>query len=216
MPIGNSNPRISANTRLRRLSVLSELDPDPLRQFEQWYAEAVATGMKLPEAMALATATRKGAPSVRMVLLRGLAKGGFAFFTNYESRKSEELTQNPRGSLLFYWSLLDRQVRIEGSVRKLARRESNEYFRSRPRESRLAAWASAQSRVIPDRASLEAAFERARARFEGTEIPCPPFWGGFRLVPTEIEFWQGREHRLHDRRCYVKQRRGWKVVVLAP
>jgi len=196
--------------------VLSEFDSDPFRQFEHWYAEAVATGMKLPEAMALATATRKGAPSVRMVLLRGLTKGGFAFFTNYESRKSKELAQNPRASLLFYWPPLDRQVRIDGTVQKLTRRESHTYFQSRPRESRLAAWASAQSRVIPDRASLEAEFERARVRFEGKEIPCPPFWGGFRLVPTEIEFWQGREHRLHDRRCYVKQRRRWKVVVLAP
>jgi pyridoxamine 5'-phosphate oxidase len=172
--------------------------------------------MKLPEAMALATSTRKGAPSLRMVLLRGLTRGGFVFFTNYESRKSEELAGNPRASLLFYWSPLDRQVRIEGSVRKLTRRESEEYFQSRPRENRLAAWASPQSHAIPDRASLEAAFERARGRFEGKEIPCPPFWGGFRLIPTEIEFWQGREHRLHDRRCYMKQRRGWKMVLLAP
>jgi pyridoxamine 5'-phosphate oxidase len=199
-----------------QVSVLSGFDSDPFRQFERWYAEAVATGMKLPEAMALATATRKGAPSVRMVLLRGLTKRGFAFFTNYESRKSKELAQNPRASLLFYWSPLDRQVRIDGTVQKLTRRESDQYFQSRPRESQLAAWASAQSRQIPDRASLEAEFERARARFEGKEIPCPPFWGGFRLVPTEIEFWQGREHRLHDRHCYMKQRRGWKIVRLAP
>lgn len=191
--------------------------PDnPLRQFEQWYAEAVATGMKLPDAMALATATRKGGPSVRMVLLRGLTNGGFAFFTNYESRKGTELAQNPRAALLFHWPVLERQVRIEGSIRKLIRRESNEYFQSRPRESRLAAWASAQSRIIPDRATLEAEFERARIRFEGKEIPCPPFWGGFRVIPTEIEFWQAREHRLHDRRCYLKQRRGWKMVLLAP
>ena len=189
---------------------------DPFRQFEEWYAEAVATGMKLPDAMGLATATRKGVPSVRMVLLRGLTKGGFVFFTNYESRKSTELAQNPRAALLFHWPMLERQVRIEGSIRKLPRRESNEYFQSRPRESRLAAWASAQSRIIPDRATLEAEFERARIRFEEKEIPCPPFWGGFRLVPTEIEFWQAREHRLHDRRCYMKQRRGWKMVLLAP
>ena len=196
--------------------MFSEFDADPFRRFERWYAEAVATGMKLPEAMALATATRKGVPSVRMVLLRGLTKGGFAFFTNYESRKSKELAQNSRASLLFHWPLLERQVRIDGSVGKLTRRESDEYFQSRPRESRLAAWASPQSTVIPDRASLEAAFERARLRFEGKDIPCPPFWGGFRLIPTEIEFWQGREHRLHDRRCYLKQRRGWKLVLLAP
>ena len=189
---------------------------DPFRQFEEWYAEAVATGMKLPDAMGLATATRRGVPSVRMVLLRGLTKGGFVFFTNYESRKSTELAQNPRAALLFHWPMLERQVRIEGSIRKLPRRESNEYFQSRPRESRLAAWASAQSRIIPDRATLEAEFERARIRFEEKDIPCPPFWGGFRLIPTEIEFWQAREHRLHDRRSYMKQRRGWKMVLLAP
>jgi pyridoxamine 5'-phosphate oxidase len=195
---------------------MPEYDRDPLRQFEEWYAEAIATGMRLPEAMALATATRKGVPSVRMVLLRGVTKGGFSFFTNYESRKSKELDANSRASLLFHWPALDRQVRIEGSAHKLARPESNKYFQSRPRESRLAAWASAQSRVIPDRAFLEAEFERARERFDGKEIPCPPFWGGFRLMPTEIEFWQGRAYRLHDRHCYIKQRRGWKIVVLAP
>jgi pyridoxamine 5'-phosphate oxidase len=118
--------------------------------------------------------------------------------------------------MLFYWPALDRQVRIEGSIRKLTRRESDEYFQTRARDSRLAAWASAQSAIIPDRASLAAAFERARRRFEGKEIPCPPFWGGYRLAPTVLEFWSGREHRLHDRRCYVKQHRAWKVVLLAP
>ena len=172
--------------------------------------------MKLPEALALATASRRGVPSVRMVLLRGVTKGGFVFFTNYQSRKGRELARNPRAAMLFYWPALDRQVRIEGSIRKLTRRESNEYFQTRARDSRLAAWASAQSAIIPDRASLEAAFERERRRFEGKEIPCPPFWGGFRLVPTVLEFWGGREHRLHDRRCYVKQRRGWKQLLLAP
>ena len=195
---------------------MSEFDPDPFQQFDHWYAEAVATGMKLPEAVALATATRTGVPSVRMVLLRGVTKDGFVFFTNYQSRKGRELARNPRAAMVFYWPALDRQVRIEGSIRKLTRQESNEYFQTRARDSRLAAWASAQSAIIPDRASLEAAFERARRRFEGKEIPCPPFWGGFRLVPTVLEFWGGREHRLHDRRCYVNQRRGWKVVILAP
>lgn len=195
---------------------MSDLTTDPFRQFERWYAEAVATGMKLPEAMALATATRQGVPSVRMVLLRGLTNGGFVFFTNYESRKGKELTRNPHAALLFNWPVLERQVRIEGSIRKVTRRESTEYFRTRPRESQLAAWASAQSTVIPDRESLEAEFERARRRFEGQDISCPPFWGGFRLIATEVEFWQEREHRLHDRRCYVKQRRGWTMVLLAP
>jgi pyridoxamine 5'-phosphate oxidase len=195
---------------------MPDFHPDPLHQFERWYGEAVATGMKLPEAVALATATRKGVPSARMVLLRGVTKGGFVFFTNYQSRKGRELARNPRAAMLFYWPALDRQVRIEGSIRTLTRRESNEYFQTRARESRLAAWASAQSAIIADRASLEAEFDRAQRRFEGKEIPCPPFWGGFRLAPTELEFWQGREHRLHDRHAYLKQRRGWKVVLLAP
>jgi pyridoxamine 5'-phosphate oxidase len=194
----------------------AEFHPNPFRQFECWYDEAVATGMKLPEAVALATASRTGVPSVRMVLLRGVTKGGFVFFTNYQSRKGRELAWNPRAAMLFYWPALDRQVRIEGSIRKLTRRESDEYFQTRARDSRLAAWASAQSAIIPDRASLAAAFERARRRFEGKEIPCPPFWGGYRLAPTVLEFWSGREHRLHDRRCYVKQHRAWKVVLLAP
>jgi pyridoxamine 5'-phosphate oxidase len=189
---------------------------DPISLFEEWFSEAVATGMKLPEAMALATATSRGVPSVRMVLLRGLEDGRFAFFTNYRSRKGRELERNPRASLLFHWPSLDRQVRIEGAVRKLTRRDSNAYFQTRPRESQLAAWASAQSSVIPGREALEAEFERAKTRFDGNEIPCPPFWGGYHLVPTQIEFWEGRAHRLHDRWCYEKQRRGWRVVLLAP
>ncbi|HEY7446518.1 MAG TPA: pyridoxamine 5'-phosphate oxidase [Vicinamibacterales bacterium] len=194
----------------------AESAADPISLFEEWFSEAVATGMKLPEAMALATATRKGAPSIRMVLLRGLENGRFAFFTNYQSRKGRELGRNPHAALLFHWPLLERQVRVEGGVRKLTRRESNAYFQARPRESQLAAWASAQSSVIPSRESLEAEFERARTRFAGKNVPCPPFWGGYHLVPTQIEFWQGREHRLHDRRCYEKQKRGWKVRMLAP
>ena len=198
------------------MSSSAEVAADPISLFEEWFSEAVATGMKLPEAMALATATRKGAPSVRMVLLRGLDNGRFAFYTNHQSRKGRELERNPHASLLFHWPLLERQVRIEGAVRKLTRRESRAYFQTRPRESQLAAWASAQSSVIPNRESLEAGFERAQTRFAGKNVPCPPFWGGYHLVPTQIEFWQGREHRLHDRRCYEKRRRGWEVKILAP
>jgi pyridoxamine 5'-phosphate oxidase len=194
----------------------AESAADPISLFEEWFSEAVATGMRLPEAMALATATRKGVPSIRMVLLRGLENGRFAFFTNYQSRKGRELERNPHAALLFHWPLLERQVRVEGGVRKLTRRESNAYFQARPRESQLAAWASAQSSVIPNRESLEAEYERARTRFAGKNVPCPPYWGGYQLVPTQIEFWQGREHRLHDRRCYEKQRRGWTVKLLAP
>ena len=202
--------------RRREISTTPGELEDPISLFEGWFSEAVASGIKLPEAMALATASRAGVPSVRMVLLRGLEDGRFAFFTNYESRKGRELDRNPRASLLFYWPSLERQVRIEGTVRKLTRRESSEYFQTRPRESQLAAWASAQSSVIPSREVLEAEFDRARTRFDGKEVPCPRFWGGYQLIPNQIEFWQGREHRLHDRRCYEKQRRGWKVAVLAP
>jgi pyridoxamine 5'-phosphate oxidase len=189
---------------------------DPIRLFEAWYAEAVDTGMKLPEAVALATATRRGVPSMRMVLLRGVIRRGFVFFTNYESRKGRELAANPRGALLFYWPQLDRQVRVEGTIRRIARRESAAYFQSRPRESRLAAWASPQSRVIGDRQALEDAFADVKARFGDGHVPCPPFWGGFRLAPESIEFWQSRDHRLHDRQRYVKKRRGWTVQVLGP
>jgi pyridoxamine 5'-phosphate oxidase len=189
---------------------------DPIRLFERWYAEAVATGMKLPETMALATAARGGAPSARMVLLRGVSRRGFVFFTNYESRKGRELARNPRAALLFYWTGLDRQVRIEGPLRKVTRRESVAYFRTRPRESQLAAWASAQSRVIAGRAALEDAYARMEARFRNRTVPCPPFWGGYRLTPAAIEFWQSREHRLHDRTLYTKGRKGWKMEILNP
>ena len=191
-------------------------DQDPLRQFERWYAEAVRSGMKLPDAMALATSTRDGIPSVRIVLYRGISKDGFVFFTNYRSRKAAEITTNPRAALVFHWPRIERQVRIEGVIRKIAREESDRYFRSRPRESRLSAWASPQSAEIPDRAFLDARYAELRQRYAGKEIPRPQFWGGFRLLPHRIEFWQGQPHRLHDRHCYVKKGRRWEGSVLAP
>jgi pyridoxamine 5'-phosphate oxidase len=189
---------------------------DPYALFRKWFADAVKAGTKLPEAMALATASRTGAPSVRVVLNRGLDRRGFAFFTNYHSRKAADLRSNPRAAIVFHWPLVERQVRAEGRVRKLTRAESDRYFQRRPRESRLSAWISPQSEEIPDRAFLEDAYARAQARYAGKRIPRPPFWGGFRLVPDQIEFWQGQPYRLHDRLSYRKTARGWKAVKLAP
>ena len=189
---------------------------DPLSLFRKWYREAEAAGTLLPEAMALATATRQGAPSVRLVLHRGFSRGGLVFFTNYNSRKAAELIENPRAAFVFHWPLIDRQVRGEGRVVKLSRSESDRYFQSRPRESRLSAWASPQSAEISGRAFLEAEFVRAESRFAGQKIPCPPFWGGFRIVTNCIEFWQGQPHRLHDRLVFRKNRSNWTSVRLAP
>lgn len=189
---------------------------DPFSLFKAWYRDAAKAGTRLPEAMALATATRKGVPSVRVVLHRGFSRGGFVFYTNYNSRKAAELADNPRGAVVFHWPLVERQVRAEGLIQRLTREESDAYFQSRPRESRLSAWISPQSDEIPDRAFLERAFERARQHYAGKTIPRPPFWGGYRLIPSQIEFWQGQPHRLHDRLCYRKTRGGWRVVRLGP
>ncbi|MSO56523.1 MAG: pyridoxamine 5'-phosphate oxidase [Acidobacteria bacterium] len=189
---------------------------DPFSLFRAWYRDAAKAGMALPEAMALATSTRTGAPSVRMVLHRGLSRGGFVFYTNYRSRKAAELLDNPRAALAFHWPLVDRQVRAEGRIQKVTRDESDRYFRSRPRESRLSAWISPQSEEIPDRAFLDLEYEKARRQYAGKTIPRPPFWGGFRLIPDQIEFWQGQPHRLHDRWAYRKTGGHWHVVRLGP
>ena len=189
---------------------------DPFSLFRKWFGDAKRAGEPLPEAMALATATPGGAPSVRIVLNRGISAGGFVFYTNYNSRKAADLLGNPRAALVFHWPRLERQLRVEGSVRKLTRRESEAYFQTRPRESRLSAWASPQSAAIPARAFLEEEFARAEMRFGSGRIPCPPFWGGFRLVADCIEFWQGQPHRLHDRLVYRRRRKAWKVLRLAP
>lgn len=189
---------------------------DPFRLFNRWYQEAEAAGTLLPEAMALATATRKGAPSVRMVLHRGLSRGGFVFYTSYSSRKAVELLENPRAAFVFHWPLLERQVRGEGRVEKLSRVESDRYFQSRPRESRLSAWASSQSAEISGRPFLEEQFANIEARFTGKDIPRPPFWGGFRVVTNCIEFWQGQPHRLHDRLVFRRKGRTWIQIRLGP
>ncbi|MCM3880228.1 MAG: pyridoxamine 5'-phosphate oxidase [Vicinamibacterales bacterium] len=189
---------------------------DPIALFKRWYKEAAASGALLPEAMALATASSAGAPSVRMVLYRGFSRGGFVFFTNYRSPKAADLVANPRAACVFHWPEGERQVRVEGRVEKVPRTESDRYFSSRPRESRLSAWASPQSSEIPDRAFLEREYARLAALFSGKRVPRPPFWGGFRVIPDSIEFWQGQRFRLHDRTFYVKKGRGWKISKLAP
>lgn len=207
--------------RLRReysRHALSETDVDlnPFVQFDHWFQEALRSRLPEPNAMALATATGEGKPSVRMVLLKGYDDRGFVFFTNYEGRKSSELLQNPNAALLFYWSELERQVRIEGSVEKTSRQESEEYFNTRPLESRLGAWASRQSEVIPGRSDLERKVSDLKERYANRDVPVPPFWGGFRLQPLAIEFWQGRENRLHDRIRYLLRGGVWVIERLSP
>ena len=195
---------------------MGDLDPDPIRQFETWLAEARAAGLPFPEAMTLATADAAGRPSARMVLLKEVDERGFSFFTNRESRKAAELTVNPHAALVFHWQPLHRQVRVEGAVEQVRDDVSFEYFRTRPLGSRLAAWASPQSRPLPDRAELEALYEAAEARFAGVEPPLPPFWGGYRVLADALEFWQGRENRLHDRVRYELRDGAWARKRLAP
>jgi pyridoxamine 5'-phosphate oxidase len=192
-----------------------DVAPDPLEQFTRWFDEAVKAQMPTVNAMTLATVSAAGRPSARMVLLKGVDHGGFVFFTNYKSRKGRELTANPEAALLFYWTELEREVRIEGRVEKISAQESDEYFGSRPLGSRHAAIASPQSKAVPGRAALEALFAEAEQR-HGDETPRPAHWGGYRLLPAAIEFWQGRANRLHDRVLYTLKSRGWKIERLAP
>jgi pyridoxamine 5'-phosphate oxidase len=194
-----------------------DLDPDPIRQLDAWLAEAAAAGLVFPEAAALATADAAGRPSARMVLLKGVDEQGLCFYTNRESRKARELAANPYAALVLYWQPLDRQVRVEGRVEQLDDEASLAYFRQRPLGSRLAAWASPQSQPIADREELERRYAEAESRFAGeAEVPLPPFWGGYRIVPDVVELWHGRQNRLHDRIRYDRAGDAWRRARLAP
>ena len=201
----------------------AELDDDPFVQFHQWFDHAVATGLYQPEAMAVASADAEGVPSVRLVLLRRCDERGFTFFTNYASRKGVELLANPNASIVFPWHPISRQVRVTGRAEAIAASESDDYFVTRPRGSQISAWASPQSAVVADRAALEALRAAEEERWEGVDVERPPHWGGFRIVPTELEFWQGRINRFHDRFRYRRPddtaagaEAGWVIDQLGP
>ena len=194
----------------------ANLDDDPVGQFRRWFADAERAQLVEPNAMTLATADATGRPSARVVLLKGIDARGLLFFTDYRSRKAHELAANPRAAVTFLWKELERQVRATGAIEVVAPDESAAYFRTRPRGSRLGAWASVQSAELEDRGILEREVARVDAQYPGDDIPLPPHWGGYRLVPDEFEFWQGRENRLHDRFRYSRSGRQWKIDRLSP
>ncbi len=193
-----------------------DLARDPYRQFEKWFQEAEAAKLAEPNAMTLCTSTRDGRPSGRTVLLKGVDGRGFVFFSNYESRKGRELHENPNATLVFPWIALERQVIAEGAVTKVPREESEAYFHSRPRASQLAAWVSQQSTIISGRSVLEDSMKMLEQKYAGREVPLPPHWGGWRLAPETVEFWQGRRSRLHDRLRYRREKDTWLIERLAP
>ena len=193
-----------------------DLEPGPVAMFRRWLGEAVDAGLGEPNAMVVSTVSPHGRPSSRLVLLKGLDERGFVFYTNYDSHKGRDLEGNPAAALLFPWHDLQRQVRVEGPVERVGRDESEEYFATRPRESQLGAWASPQSSEVGGRADLDAYYADAEQRFSGEEVALPPNWGGFRVRPELVEFWQGRRGRLHDRLAYRRVGDDWEVVRLAP
>ncbi len=206
---------------LRRSYSLRELteatvNKDPFEQFSQWMEEAVKSDLLDANAMVLATSDKKGFPSARVVLLKGIDDKSFVFYTNYESHKGSELSENPNAALLFFWKELERQVRITGRVEKISKDKSEKYFHSRPYDSQIGAFASEQSSVIPNREFLENKFTELRNKYDGKEIPLPEFWGGYKLIPNYFEFWQGRESRLHDRIVYLPVGNSWKTQRLSP
>lgn len=208
-------------SKLRRDYLFTDLDENkvkinPFDQFNVWMEEAIKADLIDPSAMILATADKNAVPAVRVVLLKRVDEEGLVFYTNYESKKGKDISENPQASLLFFWKELERQIRISGKVKKVSKKESESYFHSRPYESQLAALASKQSSIIPGRKHLENKFDELKNEFNGKEIPLPAYWGGFKLVPESFEFWQGRENRLHDRISYLKEKNKWKIVRLAP
>lgn len=213
----NSNDRFAPMRREYEKSGLTEAETsaDPIEQFNQWFTEAATAGVREPNAMTLATVDEHGAPDARIVLLKGLDGGGFVFYTNYESAKGRQLAGEPRAALCFFWHDLERQVRIRGLVSKIPAAESADYFRSRPRDSQIGAWASTQSGVVDSREHIEERFAAMLSKYPGV-VPPPPHWGGYRLLPGEIEFWQGRRNRLHDRILYRRDGGNWIRERLSP
>ncbi len=215
----SDNNSIAAMRKLYSLQSLEEKDvnEDPMKQFETWWQDAINAGAKEPNAMTLATCTSSGKPSARIVLLKGIIPGGFVFYTNYESRKAHELEENSFVALVFFWKELERQIRIEGKVRKTSAKESDEYFSIRPRESQLGAWSSPQSSVIKSAEILQQNMKKYYDQFHGQEVPRPGFWGGYIVAPHVLEFWQGKPGRLHDRLQYsFTENNKWVIKRLAP
>ena len=208
----NNKKKSNQSNELNETSV----DKNPFIQFTKWYESILKSNLNEPTAMMLSTADVNGNPSARIVLLKEIDDSGFVFYTNYGSRKGKDLEGNPKAALTFFWDELRRQIRIEGSIEKISRETSKEYFSSRPRESQIGALVSAQSSVLPNREILENKFDELEGKFGNEEIPLPDFWGGYRLIPSYFEFWQGRENRLHDRICYKKENNEWHIFRIAP
>ena len=214
----SSHPDIASIRKIYKLQSLLEadVDPNPFKQFEKWWQQAMESKIEEPNAMILATSTVDGKPSCRTVLLKDFTNEGFIFFSNYDSRKAFQIEQNPSVALLFFWKEMERQVRIEGTIHKVSAEESDLYFASRPRESKIGAWSSPQSKVIENREFLQQNVEKYNAQFDTGDIPRPKFWGGYIVIPSMLEYWQGRPGRLHDRLQYTTAENEWMIKRLAP